>query len=163
MHVLSCRHPSYFVGLLLQGAKLPYSNFGHVVLAKPSPILFYPISSVEGRTCGACNGLRALRAGTHFLLQSAVASPYDRVPDAIPLCSHSLHESLQAQVRCLVDVPGEELPSQVSGALAEYLSTHVANEVSPTNVQKLPIVSCKVLAFACTEQGVCILAGMLSL
>ncbi|CAK0785279.1 hypothetical protein CVIRNUC_008485 [Coccomyxa viridis] len=73
------RHPSYFVGLLLQGAKLPYSNYGHVVLAKPSPILFYPISSVE--------------------------------------------------VRCLVDVPGEKLPSQVSGALAEYLSTHVANEV----------------------------------
>ena len=33
-------------------------------------------------------------------------------------------------MRCLVDVPGEKLPSQVSGALAEYLSTHVANEVS---------------------------------
>ena len=47
-----CRHPSYFVGLLLQGAKLPYSNYGHVVLAKPSPILFYPISSVEVSTSG---------------------------------------------------------------------------------------------------------------
>ena len=34
-----------------------------------------------------------------------------------------------AQVRCLVDVPGEKLPSQVSGALSEYLSSHVANEV----------------------------------
>ncbi len=33
------------------------------------------------------------------------------------------------QVRCLVDVPGEKLPSQVSGALSEYLTTHVANEV----------------------------------
>lgn len=42
-----CRHPSYFVGLLLKEAKLPYNNYGHVVLAKPSPILFYPISSVE--------------------------------------------------------------------------------------------------------------------
>ena len=35
------------MGLLLKEAKLPYSNYGHVVLAKPSPILFYPISSVE--------------------------------------------------------------------------------------------------------------------
>ena len=42
-----CRHPSYFVGLLLKEARLPYNNYGHVVLAKPSPILFYPISSVE--------------------------------------------------------------------------------------------------------------------
>ncbi len=41
------RHPSFFVGLLLHGAALPYANFGHVVLAKPSPILFYPISSTE--------------------------------------------------------------------------------------------------------------------
>ena len=45
---MSChRHPSYFVGLLLRGTSLPYANFGHVVLAKPSPILFYPISSTE--------------------------------------------------------------------------------------------------------------------
>lgn len=43
------RHPSFFVGLLLHGAALPYANFGHVVLAKPSPILFYPISSTEVR------------------------------------------------------------------------------------------------------------------
>lgn len=41
------RHPSFFVGLLLHDAALPYANFGHVVLAKPSPILFYPISSTE--------------------------------------------------------------------------------------------------------------------
>ncbi len=42
-------HPSYFVGLLLRGCLLPHPNFGHVVLAKPSPILFYPISSTEVR------------------------------------------------------------------------------------------------------------------
>lgn len=40
-------HPSYFVGLLLRNCSLPHANFGHVVLAKPSPILFYPISSTE--------------------------------------------------------------------------------------------------------------------
>ncbi len=40
-------HPSFFVGLLLRGAALPYANYGHVVLAQPSPVLFYPISSTE--------------------------------------------------------------------------------------------------------------------
>ncbi len=69
------RHPSYFVGLILSGAKLPHANHGHVVLAKPSPILFYPISSNE--------------------------------------------------VRCLVDVPGEKLPSD----MASYLRSVVAPEV----------------------------------
>ncbi|KIZ01653.1 squalene monooxygenase [Monoraphidium neglectum] len=43
------KHPSYFVGLLLKGVSLPFPNHGHVVLAKPSPILFYPISSTEVR------------------------------------------------------------------------------------------------------------------
>ncbi len=43
------KHPSFFVGLILKGAKLPHPNHGHVVLAKPSPILFYPISSDEVR------------------------------------------------------------------------------------------------------------------
>lgn len=46
-------HPSYFVGVVLRNAKLPYPNHGHVVLAKPSPILFYPISSTEVRWGGS--------------------------------------------------------------------------------------------------------------
>lgn len=41
--------PSYFVALLLHDCSLPWSNYGHVVLAKPSPILFYPIGSREVR------------------------------------------------------------------------------------------------------------------
>jgi hypothetical protein len=45
--------PSFFVGLMLKGAKLPFPNHGHVVLAHPSPILFYPISSTEVRAGGA--------------------------------------------------------------------------------------------------------------
>lgn len=40
-------HPSFFVGLKLKDTVLPHPNHGHVVLAKPSPILFYPISSHE--------------------------------------------------------------------------------------------------------------------
>lgn len=52
--------PSYFVGLLLRNCALPYDNYGHVVLARPSPILFYPISSTEVRCLvdypGTCVG-----------------------------------------------------------------------------------------------------------
>ena len=43
----SIHHPSFFVGLILRGCSLPWPNYGHVVLARPSPILFYPISSTE--------------------------------------------------------------------------------------------------------------------
>lgn len=41
--------PSCFVGLLLENCELPYENHGHVILADPSPILFYRISSTEIR------------------------------------------------------------------------------------------------------------------
>jgi hypothetical protein len=30
-----------------QDCPLPYSNYGHVILGRPSPVLFYPISSTE--------------------------------------------------------------------------------------------------------------------
>lgn len=41
--------PSCFVGLILENCNLPHPNHGHVILADPSPILFYPISSTEIR------------------------------------------------------------------------------------------------------------------
>ncbi|KMT09877.1 hypothetical protein BVRB_6g128510 [Beta vulgaris subsp. vulgaris] len=41
--------PSHFVGLVLENCHLPLVNHGHVILADPSPILFYPISSTEVR------------------------------------------------------------------------------------------------------------------
>ncbi|KAJ7530491.1 hypothetical protein O6H91_14G005700 [Diphasiastrum complanatum] len=41
---------SWFVGLTLEDcSSLPFANHGHVILADPSPILFYPISSTEVR------------------------------------------------------------------------------------------------------------------
>lgn len=40
---------SYFLGLVLKNAKLPYEGHGHVILAEPSPVLAYPISSNECR------------------------------------------------------------------------------------------------------------------
>ncbi|GJN08567.1 hypothetical protein PR202_ga26505 [Eleusine coracana subsp. coracana] len=73
--------PSCFVGLVLENCQLPHPNHGHVILANPSPILFYPISSTE--------------------------------------------------VRCLVDVPGQKVPSIASGEMANYLKTVVAPQIPP--------------------------------
>ncbi|KAA8536318.1 hypothetical protein F0562_028796 [Nyssa sinensis] len=73
--------PSCFVGLVLQNCQLPYANHGHVILADPSPILFYPISSTE--------------------------------------------------IRCLVDVPGQKVPSISNGEMAHYLKTKVAPQIPP--------------------------------
>ncbi|KAG2694499.1 hypothetical protein I3760_08G147700 [Carya illinoinensis] len=71
--------PSCFVGLVLENCELPFANHGHVILADPSPILFYPISSTE--------------------------------------------------VRCLVDVPGQKLPSVANGEMANNLKTVVAPQI----------------------------------
>ncbi|KAF2295656.1 hypothetical protein GH714_033436 [Hevea brasiliensis] len=73
--------PSSFVGLVLENCQLPFENHGHVILADPSPILFYPISSTE--------------------------------------------------VRCLVDVPGQRVPSIVNGEMAKYLKDVVALQIPP--------------------------------
>lgn len=73
--------PSCFVGLILEKCQLPYENHGHVVLANPSPILFYRISSTE--------------------------------------------------IRCLVDVPGQKIPSISNGDLSKYLKTVVAPQIPP--------------------------------
>ncbi|KAK8530063.1 hypothetical protein V6N12_060821 [Hibiscus sabdariffa] len=73
--------PSCFVGLILENCELPHANHGHVILADPSPILFYPISSTE--------------------------------------------------VRCLVDVPGQKVPSVSNGEMAHYLKTMVAPQIPP--------------------------------
>ncbi|KAK6238199.1 hypothetical protein QUC31_003668 [Theobroma cacao] len=71
--------PSCFVAMVLENCKLPYANHGHVILADPSPILFYPISSTE--------------------------------------------------VRCLVDVPGQNVPSVSNGEMSHFLKTEVAPQL----------------------------------
>ncbi|KAF5733252.1 squalene epoxidase [Tripterygium wilfordii] len=71
--------PSCFVGLILENCEIPFANHGHVVLADPSPILFYQISSTE--------------------------------------------------IRCLVDIPGQKVPSVSNGEMAHYLKTMVAPQV----------------------------------
>ncbi|KAI3803784.1 hypothetical protein L1987_31946 [Smallanthus sonchifolius] len=79
--------PSCFVGLVLENIDLPYANHGHVILADPSPILFYPISNTE--------------------------------------------------VRCLVDVPGQKVPSIVNGEMANYLKTVVAPQPVSSTINTL--------------------------
>ncbi|OMO56313.1 Aromatic-ring hydroxylase-like protein [Corchorus olitorius] len=71
--------PSCFVALILENCKLPYANHGHVILADPSPILLYPISSTE--------------------------------------------------VRCLVDVPGQKVPSISNGEMSHFLKSAVAPQM----------------------------------
>uniref|UniRef100_A0A0E0NS09 Squalene monooxygenase n=1 Tax=Oryza rufipogon TaxID=4529 RepID=A0A0E0NS09_ORYRU len=73
--------PSCFVGLVLENCQLPHPNHGHVILANPSPILCYPISSTE--------------------------------------------------IRCLVDIPGQKVPSMATGEMAKYLKTVVAPQIPP--------------------------------
>lgn len=40
---------SYFLGLILKDAHMPYKNHGHVIVAEPSPCLVYPVTSTETR------------------------------------------------------------------------------------------------------------------
>lgn len=49
LSVPDIHHPSFFVGLLMKDVALPHPGYGHVILAKPSPVLFYPISATEVR------------------------------------------------------------------------------------------------------------------
>ncbi|KAE8727150.1 Squalene epoxidase 2 [Hibiscus syriacus] len=73
--------PSHFAGLVLTNCKLPDENYGAIILAEPSPILFYPISSTE--------------------------------------------------IRCLVDIPSQHVPSVSDGGMAHYLKTRVAPKALP--------------------------------
>ncbi|GKV24284.1 hypothetical protein SLEP1_g33914 [Rubroshorea leprosula] len=82
--------PSSFVGLVLENCELPFPNHGHVILADPSPILFYPISSTE--------------------------------------------------IRCLVDIPGQKVPSLSNGEMAHHLKTKVAPQI-PEELQAAFIVA----------------------
>ncbi|THU68500.1 hypothetical protein C4D60_Mb08t04540 [Musa balbisiana] len=75
--------PSYFVGLLLEDFQLPFPNYVYFILADPSIVLFYSISSTE--------------------------------------------------TRCLVDVPGQKVPSIANGEMENYLKTLVAPQV-PTEL-----------------------------
>ena len=108
-------HPSFFVGLLLRGAALPYSNYGHVVLAQPSPILFYPISSTEVRRMRLFGLLQALAIGGNRALLAlrcaalrlcALRAPESEVPALGPLVDpHSTAAHGRLWHACLQQLP----------------------------------------------------------
>ncbi|XP_047151016.1 squalene monooxygenase SE1-like isoform X1 [Vigna umbellata] len=68
--------PSSFVGLVLENCQLPFENYGHVILADPSPILFYRISSTEVRCLVDIPGPKVplVRSGIANYLKATVAS-----------------------------------------------------------------------------------------
>jgi len=67
--------PSSFVGLVLENCQLPFENYGHVILADPSPILFYRISSTEVRCLVDIPGQKvSLWGGMANYLKATVAS-----------------------------------------------------------------------------------------
>ena len=153
----SIRHPSFFVGLILRGCSLPWPNYGHVVLARPSPILFYPISSTEVRgqlstvpqallvqprpsmvrsllwlpLCQQASGsVSSATLCARRLTKTPVSA--QRLPAQHPLASPPAsprRAECAAQVRCLVDVQGDRLPSASSGALQAHLEGVVAPQV----------------------------------
>ncbi|CAK9145012.1 unnamed protein product [Ilex paraguariensis] len=89
--------PPFFVALILKNCQLPYANHGHVILANPSPILLYPISSTE--------------------------------------------------VRCLVDIPGQKVPSISNGDLASYLRTIVAPQCLNFVIMALGLLHMMIILF----------------
>jgi squalene monooxygenase len=66
---------SRFVGLVLHIDRLPFPAHGHVVLADPAPILFYPISSSEVRCLVDIPSTVRTPIGEHMLHQLAPQVP----------------------------------------------------------------------------------------
>lgn len=107
--------PSCFVGLVLENCKLPYANHGHVILADPSPILFYPISSSEIRCLVAVAGQNVpfLSNGemAHYL--KTVVAP--QVPSK--LCTAFLYAIERGNVRTMGNRSMPAAPYPTPGAL----------------------------------------------
>ncbi|GMH17919.1 hypothetical protein Nepgr_019760 [Nepenthes gracilis] len=72
---------SYSVGLTLENCELPFANHVHMIIANPSPMALYRISSTE--------------------------------------------------IRCLIDLSGQKVPSVSNGDMALYLKTIIAPQVPP--------------------------------
>mmetsp|Transcript_3063 Transcript_3063/g.7681 ORF Transcript_3063/g.7681 Transcript_3063/m.7681 type:complete len:513 (-) Transcript_3063:644-2182(-) len=105
------KHPSYFVGLILNNVSLPYPNHGHVVLAKPSPILFYPISSTQVRCLVDVPGEKLPGEMQGYL--RAVVAP--EVPDV--LRTHFLDAVEHSQIRVMKNTELYAHPLHPQGAL----------------------------------------------
>ena len=67
---------SYFLGMILKDCQLPFKGHGHVIIARPSPCLVYPISSSETRLLIDFPGTEAPRKSPELLayLKNTIAS-----------------------------------------------------------------------------------------
>jgi squalene monooxygenase len=74
--------PSYFVGLILSGCRLPVAHQACVVLANPSPILFYPISTAEVRCLVDVPGLKLPSVQTGAMAEH-LRSLAEQVPEVL--------------------------------------------------------------------------------
>ncbi len=115
--------PSYFVGLVLRDCSLPYDNYGHVVLARPSPILFYPISSSEVRCLVDYPGVFN-RVGVFWVIVGC---------DAI--CTMGGRHHMCLYQRFTPTPKGTKLPSATNGELQAYLKNEVAPQI-PAQLQQ---------------------------
>nr|QQM18932.1 squalene monooxygenase 1 [Kadsura heteroclita]QQM18934.1 squalene monooxygenase 3 [Kadsura heteroclita] len=75
--------PSCFVGLVLENCKLPYLNHGHVILADPSPILFYQISSTEIRCLVDVPGQKVPAIATGEMANYLKTKVVPQIPDEL--------------------------------------------------------------------------------
>ena len=67
---------SYFLGMILKNCDLPFKGHGHVIVARPSPCLVYPVSSTDTRLLIDFPGTEAPRKSPELLhyLKSTIAS-----------------------------------------------------------------------------------------
>ena len=83
LSVPDIEHPSFFVGLMMKGVSLPHPGYGHVILAKPSPILFYPISSNEVRCLVDYPGTSLPSASSGELQRYLLENIGPQIPDTL--------------------------------------------------------------------------------
>lgn len=99
---------SHFVGMVLnlENGKLPHPNHGHVILANPSPVLFYPVSSTEVRCLVDIPGSKMPSISNGDMakyLKSKVA----------PQLPHELHDAFIEQVEKgdIRSMPNRSMPA----------------------------------------------------
>lgn len=82
---------SQFVGMLLDAVELPFPSHGHVVLADPAPVLFYPVSSTQVRCLVDVPSSVQTPVRNHILdklapqMPRALRAPFERAARAGPL------------------------------------------------------------------------------
>ena len=104
---------SFFVGLVLTGCALPVAEHAVVVLANPSPILFYPISSTEIRCLVDVPGeLPSVRSGE---MAEHLRSLAGQVPEV--LRPHFLRAVEQGNFRSMQNKLMAAQPVHQAGAL----------------------------------------------